>query len=221
MPNDCVNEATIRCPDIETYEKLLTSFKKENWFETFAPLPTNDTNEDRYERWGTKWEAYEFKIVRRDKKRFKFVVWFLTAWSPPTGVYRKMKNNFGIETEAKFDVDYFGNCKYTKDCEEEFFYDYPENMSELKKLKSTISGRWYLGDLSRHVRETLNELEQQFKDEYKEKKSKLIINIMKLRKEMTDHLNTADNALQVPTDEQRTKYAELCKQIVELDKEFL
>ena len=68
MPNECVNEAIIRCPDIETYDELLKSFKKDKWFETFVPLPTNDTNEDRYERWGTKWEAYEFKIVRRDKK---------------------------------------------------------------------------------------------------------------------------------------------------------
>jgi hypothetical protein len=223
MPNDCVNEAIIRCPDIETYDELLKSFKRDNWFETFAPLPTNDTNEDRYERWGTKWEAYEFKIVRRDKKRFKFVVWFLTAWCPPTCVYSKMKNNFGIETEAKFGVDYFGNCKYTKDCEEEFFYDYPENMSELKKLKSTISWSpsWYSGDLARHVRGTLNELEQQFKDEFKEKNSTLLNDLTKLKQEIIEilHNNKKDDKKDLLT-EHRKKYKDLCGELNELRSNF-
>ena len=134
-----------------------------------------------------------------------------------------MKNNFGIDTEAKFDVDYFGNCKYTKDCEEEFFYDYPENMSELKKLKSTISGNavWYLGDLAWHVRGTLNELEQQFKDEFKEKKTTLLNDLTKLKKEIIEilHNNKQDDKKDLLT-EHRKKYKILCRELNELQSNF-
>ena len=133
-----------------------------------------------------------------------------------------MKNNFGIETEAKFVVDYFGNCKYTKDCEEEFFYDYPENMFELKKLNSTISWNpsWYSGDLARHVRGTLNELEQQFKDEYKEKKSTLLNDLTKLKKEIIEILHNKKDDKKDLLTEHRKKYKDLCEELNELRSNF-
>jgi hypothetical protein len=194
MPNDCVNEAVIRCPNIETYEKLLQSFKKNIWFETFCPIPPDDnTNDTRNKYWGTKWEAYEFKILRRDKKRFKFVVWFLTAWCPPTGVYSNMKKNFNIETTAMFRDYYFGNCKYTKDCEEENFYEFPDNITitELKKLKSTIDFSLYL-----FVSDMFKDIQECLKDKYKEKKSKLYNEIKKIEKEITE-TKTEHNLLNI------------------------
>ena len=220
MPNDCVNEATIRCPDIETYDKLLQSFKKNNWFETFVHIsPDNDTNDARYKCWGTKWEAYEFKILRRDKKRFKFVVWFLTAWCPPTGVYSKMKKNFDIETTAMFRDDYFGICKYTKKCEEENFYDFPDNITEFNKLRSTIDFSLYL-----FVRDMFKDIGENLKDEYKEKKSKLDNELTKLKKEVSELLTQMPpldmlekhNHLLI---ENHKKYIEICKKRKELCEE--
>lgn len=75
-----------------------------------------------------------------------------------------MKKNFDIETAAMFRDDYFGICKYTKECEEKYFYDFPNNITEFNKLRSTNDFSLYL-----FVHDMCKDIGENLKDEYKEK----------------------------------------------------
>jgi len=148
MPNWCFNHATITCPTKEVYDKLLNSIKENAWFQTFAPLnldPEIHENGWDYfkanEIWKTKWAATDVDILNQYDDDFLLELSFETAWSPPTGVYSIMKNNFGIETIGMFDEPgccFFGKCVYLKDCELEEFFDLPSNEEELQELQKNI-----------------------------------------------------------------------------------
>ena len=58
---------------------------------------SDGTQDDRWyswrlANWDTKWEAYDKEIVDADDDCFQ--VTFNTAWSPPEGIYARIKENF-------------------------------------------------------------------------------------------------------------------------------
>ena len=148
MPNWCFNHATITCPTKEIYDKLLNSIIENKWFQTFAPLnldPTIYENEWDYSKaievWKTKWSVTDVEILSQDEEVLELILSFETAWTPPTGVYSIMKQNFGIETISMFDepgCSFFGKCIFSREEEIEEYFDLPSNEEELQELQKQI-----------------------------------------------------------------------------------
>ena len=173
MPNWCQNFATFICPTKTKYDELLESITNDTWFQTFASLGLDKNEyEDGYERttaiavWNTKWPPQEVEIVSTSDDTFTIEVSFDTAWSPPTGVYCKMKSDFDIDTTAFYEelgCQFFGRCIFSKEQELNETYDIPSNKTELIDLRAVIGS-----ELNNHMESTFEELEQQWLDEEEE-----------------------------------------------------
>ena len=62
----------------------------------FSETWEDGTQDDRWyewrlQNWDTKWEAYDKEIAHADEDTFQ--VTFNTAWSPPEGIYARIKEN--------------------------------------------------------------------------------------------------------------------------------
>lgn len=139
MPNWCYNTAIIHCPSNEIYDRLLSSMMEDTWFEDFAPIDTYDIGK-ALENWNTKSTPQQLDIIIEDAEKNTIEVNFNTAWNPPTGVYKKMYKNYGIETTAYYEESgnaFFGECKYSNE-EVNNMYDYPTNKEELDEVRESI-----------------------------------------------------------------------------------
>jgi len=170
MPNWCFNYATITCPTKELYDKLINAIIENKWFETFAPLnsdPEIHENEWDYakavEIWKTKWAVFDVEILSQNDDELELVLSFETAWTPPTGVYSIMKNNYGIETIGMFDepgCSFFGKCIYSREEEIEEFFDFPSNEEELQELQKQIGS-----ELDEYMSPTWLQLREDWEEE--------------------------------------------------------
>lgn len=80
MPNHCRNTITI-----QGSPELIDTIVNNNFsFEKLFPLE-NYSNETCTEYWGTKWDCWNFEIIKRGKDGIIFDC--TTAWSPPTKVF--------------------------------------------------------------------------------------------------------------------------------------
>jgi len=173
MPNWCQNFATFICPSKKTYAELLDSINNDLWFQTFASLGLDKNEyEDGYERitaldvWNTKWPPQEIEIVNTFDDTYTIEVSFDTAWTPPIGVYSKMKSDFHIDTTAFYEelgCEFFGRCVFSEEQELDETYDIPSNRTELINLRAVIGS-----ELNNHMESTFEELEQQWLDEEEE-----------------------------------------------------
>jgi hypothetical protein len=116
MPNWCLNEVRVYCPDKETrdaFVKYCEGTRKEHMelpnqeninqavhvtmeFNKILPRPEEE-EENWYDwnitNWGTKWEP---DIVHFDREDDTTVYWEMyTAWAPPGGIYNKMMEDWG------------------------------------------------------------------------------------------------------------------------------
>ena len=64
----------------ERQKQLLDKYGSDNWYDWALS------------NWGTKWQARNVKLVVKRKDYCRFV--FMTAWSPPEGIYRKIRELF-------------------------------------------------------------------------------------------------------------------------------
>jgi hypothetical protein len=147
MPNWCYNFVTAICPSKEIYDKLLQSIIQGKWFETFAPLDSEASDEDSYdynkaiEIWKTKWPVNEVDILNQYDEDRVLELSFESAWSPPTGVYNIMAKKFGIDVTAFYNesgCEFFGKCFYSKEEEYDETYEYPNNKEELIELRKIL-----------------------------------------------------------------------------------
>ena len=165
MPNWCYNLATLCCPSKEIYDKLLESMTNQTWFKTFAPLGLDEdewTFEKAHEIWNTKWPPQDLDITIEDESRLTIEVTFITAWSPPVGVYNIMFKEYGIATSAFYEEpgnEYFGKCAYSQHEEWDDIFDYPSNKEELDALRQEIGVG---SDLDEFMSVTWEQLEEEW-----------------------------------------------------------
>ena len=170
MPNWCHNFATFTCPTKDIYDKFLLSLQENNWFEKFASL---DLDEETYENgweyckaieiWGTKWVPCELEILSGNEDTLSIEVSFSTAWSPPTGVYKKMNKDFNITTTAFYDelgCEFFGRCFYSNEEEVDDTYDIPSDLDELNELRKKIGK-----ELDEYMESTWEQLEEDWEND--------------------------------------------------------
>ena len=100
MPNWCENFVTFSHDDLEKVKELKTAFEENNGLNYLNPMPKELENTTapsevlnwytwRIDNWGTKWEPspeYDVDINLAEKS---LDLSFLSAWSPPIGVYEK------------------------------------------------------------------------------------------------------------------------------------
>jgi hypothetical protein len=151
MPNWCSNYVEIRCPNKDIYDKLLESISQNKLFQTFAPLnldPEIYKNDYDHNKaiaiWGTKWEANDVEIISENETDLTVELFFDSAWAPPFGVYKSMKNNFNMEIISMFNEPgccFFGNCEYNKYVQLEAIYNFPYNEEELQELEKKIGNK--------------------------------------------------------------------------------
>ena len=173
MPNWCLNSATFICPTKTIFDELLESINNDTWFQTFASLGL-DKNEyqDGYERtralevWHTKWTPQSIEVLDTVDDTFTIVLSFETAWSPPIGVYGKMKSDFNIYTTAFYEelgCEFFGRCIFSKEQELDETYDVPSNITDLNNLREVLGS-----ELNDYMESTFEDLEQQWLEEDEE-----------------------------------------------------
>jgi hypothetical protein len=126
MPNWCENRLTLTHKNSKKLEKIRKAMEEGNFFNTIIPTPKALLNEKlssysdpannelrakakakhgfeswydfRKSKWGTKWEVEidEPEIVGNEIE-----VSFLSAWSPPIGIYEKL-TEMGFHVDASF-----------------------------------------------------------------------------------------------------------------------
>jgi hypothetical protein len=101
MPNWCDNHLTLRHKDANKLEAAIEAFKENKLFQHFIPLPETGWDWNFcVENWGTKWESeYDESNLTMEGNTVRCT--FLTAWSPPIGVYKAMCEQ-GFEVEAMY-----------------------------------------------------------------------------------------------------------------------
>lgn len=123
MPNWCANRLTLKGTK-EQIEEFATAFKRGETCETYIPRPVDlegelitEVGPDHWytfsvENWGTKWDIGgtddagpgTAKIVSYKKEgedRVEITVAFDSAWSPPIGLYVKLKQ-MGLYVDASY-----------------------------------------------------------------------------------------------------------------------
>lgn len=99
--------------DPEYFPKgYLENWKPDYWFQT---KPTEFWYTWCNLHWGTKWNSYEHQ-VDEDGSDGKWIIWFDTAWAPPTPVIDKLAMKFpGIRIDHRWaDEDIGSNCGIRK-----------------------------------------------------------------------------------------------------------
>ena len=101
MPNWCDNHLTLRHKDVKKLEAAVEAFKENKLFQHFIPLPETGWDWNFcVENWGTKWESeYDDSNITMEGDTVRCS--FLTAWSPPIGIYKAMCEQ-GFEVEALY-----------------------------------------------------------------------------------------------------------------------
>jgi hypothetical protein len=102
MPNWCDNSITVSHPDKEMMLKFATSVKEQNLFQTFIPMPEDET--DWYgwhvKHWGTKWDLGDSDFYL-EKDGLSGNGWFNTAWGPPIVAFEALKE-LGFSIDALY-----------------------------------------------------------------------------------------------------------------------
>lgn len=111
MPNWCSNNLTISHNDSSKLQEFVDAYNNGQTCEHFMPTPPKDENNNssmpdwwnwRTNNWGTKWDFGLEKHVDPAKIINNEVsLSFLTAWSPPTGLYQHLYN-LGYKITASY-----------------------------------------------------------------------------------------------------------------------
>lgn len=122
MPNWCTNNVSITHDNPDMIARVRQGVTNQNLFESMLPNPTGNWEYFwAVENWGTKWDASNLDIMHDDKKTIE--LFFETAWSPPIGVYDKMKE-LGYQIDATYHEPGIGFAGHYTTEEGDKCYDY-------------------------------------------------------------------------------------------------
>jgi len=108
MPNWCHNIALFRHNDPEIMEILKHGASKNELFNEFIPLPSNEEiwHEWCIDNWGTKWDATILNTTLKPDGYYE--ISFRTPWSPPIPFYKTMLTlGFSVKAVYKETGIYF------------------------------------------------------------------------------------------------------------------
>lgn len=130
MPNWCDNSVTVSHEDKEMMQKFATSVKDGNMFQTFIPMPEDET--DWYgwhvEHWGTKWDVGDSDFFL-EEDGLSGNGWFNTAWGPPIAAFEALKE-LGFNIDALYFECGTGLAGTWVDGDENFVDNYHELFQE-------------------------------------------------------------------------------------------
>jgi hypothetical protein len=93
MPNWCFNKIRITGNNIYQIKDLLRDHKSKVFSLTrVIHVPESDPNQTRIDKWGTKWDTSDDRIVLENKEEIEYI--FDTAWSPPIPVIEALRKQF-------------------------------------------------------------------------------------------------------------------------------
>ena len=91
MPNHCYNYLTIVGDSDMIKEFVDSNFE----FEKICPIPPEEESnvyESHCNKWGTKWDRYEYTLDDTGKRGMKCM--FTTAWNPPIALFEFLLEKF-------------------------------------------------------------------------------------------------------------------------------
>ena len=97
MPNWCQNEVRVigNAEKVKEFMDFVKSDEQDFDFEKIIPLPNGEWDREWcIEKWDTKWNAC--RVVKDFDPQYEDQVeyTFDTAWSPPEGIFKKLKEKF-------------------------------------------------------------------------------------------------------------------------------
>lgn len=170
MPNWCNNDLIVRHKDRAKIEALADAFAAEGLFDFVKPMPKHlleknvvfpaeggdgqDWYHWRCNNWSTKWEAKpttEAKI-NLDDAAAELSISFVTAWSPPIGVYEELcrqgceicayyiEEGVGFVGRCSGDADSFSDieCDIEGQIDEDVANHWAYEISEYQKLMAEM-----------------------------------------------------------------------------------
>jgi hypothetical protein len=152
MPNHILNRLFLK-GNKESIDKIIGDEFK---FQNTIPRPenVNDGYNWNCHNWGTKWDAYEVEIKKRNEN-YAFLE-FQTAWSPP---HAWLKNISEIFDDLQYklvwsDEDFPSSGKITNNNNEYYNHENPHAISFVKKHFSDYHDHWM--ENSENLKETFN-----------------------------------------------------------------
>lgn len=139
MPNYCQNNLKIEHEDNNKIKEFVDNFINGSVCEHYLPTPKKENGEVsdewwsyRVSEWGTKWDigGKEEKEPVVDEK--SATVTFLSAWSPPLGLYQHLVN-LGFHVNATYFEPGMAFCGSWEDGHDNCFEgveNFPENLKE-------------------------------------------------------------------------------------------
>jgi hypothetical protein len=183
MPNHCHNKLTIT--GLQGVTKFINDHKCDKScnldeevfsFEVVAPVNSPNLYDSHINSWGTKWDAYEVRVLTNDPDLY--ILTFDTAWSPPLNYMPKVSTKY---TDLLFELEY-----EEEGCDFYGLHKY-KNGELVSKTKKTychhileVGGQAYVDLLNRQLIPYLHRCEKVHGDDmldtvFEELKSKWII----------------------------------------------
>jgi hypothetical protein len=133
MPNWCDNSLTVSHEDPAMMKKFSDGVNDGNLFATLIPTKyeSAETPEEglgwyaaHVDEWGTKWDVADGQF-ELEADGLSGHGWFMTAWSPPTAAFEKLKA-LGFSIDALYNECGMGFAGTWVDGEENYVDDYYE-----------------------------------------------------------------------------------------------
>lgn len=126
MPNWCSNKLRLSHNNTSMIDRFCEAFEKNETCNEFITMPegykeSGEWYEWRIANWGTKWDFGKDKGVLNRTKKCSVECNFLSAWSPPIGLY-EMLDNMGFRVSATFCEPGAAYCGGWQDGQEDLHY---------------------------------------------------------------------------------------------------
>jgi hypothetical protein len=102
MPNYCKNLVEFKCPDPESFHKLLRTTFRESLFSSYFPLDEAWTFDSAVAAWGTKWNPIDLDVVGVNREELILLVHLNTAWTPPHTFLKRLRADYNIVSYCFF-----------------------------------------------------------------------------------------------------------------------
>lgn len=125
MPNWCSNKLYISHNNTDMITRFIDAFNRDETCNEFIPMPegykeSGEWYEWSIANWGTKWDIGAARGFCNRTKNCSVECSFLSAWSPPIGLY-EMLDNLGFRVCATYYEPGAAYCGGWSDGEEELF----------------------------------------------------------------------------------------------------
>lgn len=123
MPNWCANKLYLSHDDKDMMDRFINAFNRTGTCNEFVPMPDGYIESGEWynwsiDNWGTKWDIGANRGHLTTTKHGSVECNFLSAWSPPVGLYEKL-DELGFRVTAVYFEPGIGFCGIWSDGEDE------------------------------------------------------------------------------------------------------